>query len=306
MIHKINTALAFLFFGILFAGCDSGTVAEKGGKLVVTTGMAPTAWLTRCIAGDKADVRALLPEGRSPHDYAPAPQDMLAASRSKLFFSCGMPFEENLVAALKQSKVNVSDISRGVRRIPFGGKEHHHHHDGETHDHDCSRDGLDPHIWLSLENCRIMAQNICRELSNADPANRAVYEKNHAELERKLLDGEKYVSEKLAGAKGRSFYVYHPAFGYFAAMTGLHQVAVELGGREATPAHLADVIRKAKQDKVKVIFVQPQFSPLGMKALAKAIDGEVAEMDPLAADVLNNIRKMTDALAHGFSAEAGK
>ena len=306
MMRKSVIILLLSFFGILFGGCDSGSVEKGSGKLVITSGMAPVAWLTRCIAGDKAEVRSLLPEGRSPHDYAPEPQDILAASRSRLFFSCGMPFEENLVSALKQSKVKIVDVSSGVRRIPFGDSEHHHHHDGKTHDHDCSRDGMDPHIWLSLENCWSMAKNICRELCNADPANRQFYEKNHSELEQKLLAGEKYVAAKLASRKGRSFYVYHPAFGYFAAMTGLQQVAVELGGREATPAHLADVIRRAKQDKVKVIFVQPQFSPLGMKALAKAIGGEVAEMDPLAADVLSNIKKMTDALVRGFEAEANK
>lgn len=297
MAHKISIFCIALFFCMLFAGCDAGNAA--GGKNV-TAGMPPVAWLARRIAGDKLEVRSLLPAGRSPHDYAPEPQDILAASRSRVFFSCGMPFEENLTSALRQSKVKIADISKGIHRIPFGDKEHHHHHDGEKHDHDCSRDGMDPHIWLSLKNCRLMAQNICLELSKADPENRTYYEKNCAELEKELKADEKYVAEKLAGLKGRSFYVYHPAFGYFAEMTGLHQIAVELGGREATPAHLAEVIRKAKHDNVKVIFVQPQFSPVGMKALAKAIGGEVAELDPLAADVPGNIRKMTDTIASGF------
>lgn len=304
--YKTITTAILLFFGILMTGCDSGNSEKGKQKTIVTAGMPPIAFLAKNIAGDKVEVRSLLPEGRSPHDYTPEPQDILSASRSKMFFSCGMPFEENLVAAIRQSKVRIADVSKGVHRIPFGDKEHHHHHDGEKHDHDCSRDGMDPHIWLSLENCRLMAQNICRELSSADPANREFYEKNCTVLEQKLKEDEEYVARKLAPLKGRSFYVYHPAFGYFAAMSGLHQTAVELGGREATPAHLASVIRKAKQDNVKVIFVQPQFSPVGMKALAKAIGGEVAEMDPLAANVADNIRKMTDAIVHGFAAENKK
>ena len=86
-------------------------------------------------------------------------------------------------------------------------------------------------------------------------------------------------------------------------MTGLRQVAVELDGREATPAHLLEIIDKARRGRVRVIFVQPQFNPGSARALADAVHGEVAELDPLAGDVIANVHKMVEALKRGFCAE---
>ena len=108
------------------------------------------------------------------------------------------------------------------------------------------------------------------------------------------------MQKRLAPFKGRSFFVHHPAFGYFARLYGLRQQAVELGGRETTPARLAQVIKQARQAKVKVIFVQKQFNPTGGRALADAIRGEVVELDPLAADVEKNLEVVCTALVRGF------
>ena len=81
---------------------------------------------------------------------------------------------------------------------------------------------------------------------------------------------------------------------------GLRQQAVELGGRETTPARLAQVVKQARQAKVKVIFVQKQFNPASGRALADAIRGEVMELDPLAADVEKNLEAVCGALIKGF------
>ena len=43
----------------------------------------------------------------------------------------------------------------------------------------------------------------------------------------------------------RTFFVYHPAFGYFAQAYNLRQRAVELNGREASAVQQAAIIREA-------------------------------------------------------------
>ena len=50
---------------------------------------------------------------------------------------------------------------------------------------------------------------------------------------------------------------------------------------------------------MRTIFVQPQFNPAAAKTLAKAIGGEVAELDPLAPNVIENFRRIADAIAKG-------
>ena len=254
----------------------------------------------------------MLPEGRSPHDYAPGPHDIRAAAASKLFLTTRMPFEHSLLRPLANGNVKVIDVSEGIQRIPFGADCEHTHnedpHAGHAHGpgEPCSEDGLDPHVWLSLDNAIRIAENIEKAYSALDPAHAAVYRANCETLTRELAALKKEVVQELAPYAGGEFYVYHPAFGYFAHMTGLGQAAIELGGREATPAHLAGIIRRAREHGVRVIFVQPQFNPASARALSQAIGGEVVGMDPLAADLPANIREMTRVLKHGFAAQKEK
>lgn len=293
----------------LFCGCEPDSAPVADGKTPVYAGLPPVAYITSRIGGDAVSVKSLLPEGRSPHDYSPGPQDIRAASAARCFFTTGMPFEKSIARPLSHSKTKLVDVSQGVNRIPFGGadcadKDHDHDHDHDHQHHDgdgCSADGLDPHIWLDLENDKIIAENICRELSALLPERAAMFRANCDSFKQELETLRLEIVSKLKACKGKEFFVYHPAFGYFAHMTGLKQQAIELGGREATPAHLAAVIRRALDTGVKVIFVQPQFNPASARALAVAIKGDVAELDPLAADIIGNVRKMTDTLLHGFT-----
>ena len=49
---------------------------------------------------------------------------------------------------------------------------------------------------------------------------------------------------------------------------------IELGGRETTSGRLAEIIKKAREHGVRVVFVQPQFNPASARALGEAIGGK--------------------------------
>ena len=293
----------FVLLGLLllFCGCGDPSPAE-GGRPRVAAGLPPVAHVVRCIAGDRFDVISMLPDGKSPHDYAPGPREIRRAASSRLFFTTGMPFEERAVKAL--ARVRIVDVSRNTRKIPFAaeerhghdhdhdhGHDHHHHHHGEN----------DPHVWLDADNLIRMAGTIKEELAALDPAGKAQFEKNYALFAGRIGEIDGAIAKKLAPFKGEALFVYHAAFGYFAHRYGLKQTAVELGGREVSPSRLAGVIRKARAAKAKVIFVQPQFNPASCRALADAIGGRVAPLDPLAGDVEKNLLTMADAVNSGFS-----
>ena len=280
------------------AGCGKAEKTAEAGALAVA-GVPPVAYLAERIAG--VPVRSALPDGRSPHDFSPQPGDVRAASGARFFFVTGMPFEELMVKAVRQSPVKVVDVTREIPRIPLEGGsccsgEHDH-----SHHHAPGKDAMDPHVWLSPANCRHIAQAILQVLSEAAPEKRAVYEANFKKLSAELEAAEKAMAETLAPFKGRTFFVHHPAFGYFAAGAGLKQRSIELGGREPSPAQLAEVIREARAHKVRTIFVQMQFNPASANALAKAIGGTAVELDPLRRDVLSNFRDVTAALVKGFN-----
>lgn len=287
----------------LFSGCGDGEKKTADEPVFAVAGIPPVADLARRIAGPDLKVISALPEGRSPHDYVPHPGDLRAISQSKAFLACGMPFENNLTRALRSSPVKIVDTAVAIKRIPLEIECEHDHHDGEAHAHEHGADAQDPHVWLSPENCRLIAAEIEKSFAAVRPDRAAEFHRNRMALDDELAQTDREVKKRLAPYAGRSFFVHHPAFGYFAAATGLKQHGIELGGRETSPARLAEVIREAKEHQAKTIFVQPQFNPAAARSLAQAIGGKAVPLDPLAADVVGNMRRMTDAIVEGFGAK---
>jgi len=304
-------ALTSLGFGLaVAAGCGEPSAAAKGGQLRAAAGLPPVAYLARRVGGDAVRVGTMLPEGRNPHDYSPGPREVRDAAASDLFLTVGMRFEAALARPLRQGKTRVVDVSRGIAKLPMrlSGGEHGHDHHGHDHhhDHDCDEgDGMDPHVWLDVDNACRMAENIRDEFCAVDPARAAVYRENCGRLIRELRELGARLRAELQPFAGRSFYVYHPAFGYFAKMCGLNQEAVELGGREVTPARMAEIVRRARRDNVRTLFVQPQFSPSATRALERELGVTAVPADPLREDLVKNFSYLADALKRGFTTASG-
>lgn len=294
--------------GLCLAGILSAvfalTLLSGAEKLPVCAGLPPVAHIVGVVGGSRVTVSTMLPEGRSPHDYAPGTRELRLAMGAKIFFSTNMLYEQRITRALK-NRVPVVNISAGIKRIPLaqdGHESHDHHHCGLDH-HSCGGDAGsgDPHVWLSPLNCAIMARCAAEELAKVMPAYKDEFKSRAEAFAMQMRKSHESMLKTLAPYKGRSFFVYHPAFGYIASLYGLRQKAIELGGREATPTRMAAVIREARQQQVKTVFVQKQFNPASARALANAIKGEVVELDPLAADAEKNFRLICDALIKGFS-----
>jgi zinc transport system substrate-binding protein len=179
---------------------------------------------------------------------------------------------------------------------------HPHHHE-EHRGHADHQGEMDPHVWLSPPLAKIQAQTICNELCRADPPHREDYRKNLAALHADLDHLHAKLTSQLAPLKGRTFYVLHPAFGYFGATYGLKQEAVETGGKAPGLKHIRELLGRARAEGVKVIFVQPQFSDRQAKTLAGELGGSVVAIDPLAYDYVANLQdiasKIRQALAPG-------
>lgn len=95
-------------------------------------------------------------------------------------------------------------------------------------------------------------------------------------------------------------FVFHPAWGYFAAEYGLRQVAIQVQGKEPADRELTEVQKLARQEGVKVIFVQPQFASGAPEAVARAIGGRVQSLDDLAPDVLAGLLETAKRIAEAY------
>jgi zinc transport system substrate-binding protein len=263
--------------------------------LDIYVSLPPHAGFVKKLGGDHVKVHLLAQGGQDPHSFEPTPRNVLSLARADIFFTTGLPVEKQLVNKIRNRQAGpaIIDITADIQQhglIPESTSHHHPAHD-EHH-----AQGEDPHIWLSPPLLVPMAENIHQALVAADPKHKQTYDINLTKLIAAIDSLHGNIKQQLAPFKGNTFYVFHPAFGYFASTYGLRQKAVETGGKSPSPRQLAKLIRQAKADGVKIIFTQPQFDKSSAAAIARAIDGTVVTMDPLAQDILANLKKMAQAI----------
>lgn len=281
----------------------------------------PQKYFVQRIGGDLVDVEVLVLPGANPHMYEPSPRQMTALSKAQVYFTIGINLEEVWLPRLADANrtMRVVHTEAGVDKIPMVA--HHHDEEGEDHDadheahhdadheahHDADHDAdhephhdhgiLDPHIWLDPVRAETIARNTCAGLVAVDPGHRADYEANLAALLKDMRALDASIARILAGVPEgrRSFLVFHPSWGYFADRYNLTQVAIEAGGTEPGPRHLAEIIEHGRELHVAVVFVQPQFSQRSASVIATELNAEVAPLDPLAEDWRDNLLRAAEA-----------
>lgn len=305
-----------LVIGILSLFPGSVSAADQ---IPVFVSIVPQKYFVQQIGKELVDVQVMVQPGASPATYEPKPQQMADLSKAKIYFAIGVPFENAWLGKIADANPNMEVIhtDHGIDKRAM--KAHHHHddpekghHDGEhreaDHDHEKSEHhggvahdedhhehaGLDPHIWLSPPLVKIQARNILAALQEADPAHRSVYEANFKEFTARIDQLDTDLKKTFAGKKGLQFMVFHPAWGYFAHAYGLKQAPIEIEGKDPKPAQLKELIQHARENGIKVVFVQPQFSTKSAELIAREIGGQVAFANPLAEDWMANLREVAD------------
>jgi zinc transport system substrate-binding protein len=265
--------------------------------LRVAVSILPQAYLVERIGGDLVSVDVLVGPGQSPATYEPTPKQMADLGRADLLITSGVPFERSLLNKIADAVpgLTIIDGTAGIELHPM--PDHHNHDDGGEHDHG----RLDPHFWLDPQLVTVHSGTICAELARRLPDHAEQLQANLAGLVTELQAADTRISTRLGPFKGRPMLVFHPAYGYFARRYGLHQIAVEAGGKEPSARQLARLIEQVRDAGARVIFAQPQYSTRSAEVVAEAINGEVVPLDPLAPDYLANLELMAERVAEAYS-----
>ncbi len=268
--------------------------AEIEAKLSVFTSILPQKFFVSQLAGDLAEVEVLVGPDMSPHTYEPLPQQMSRLSRARLFFTIGVPFEKALERRLADVCPNLKIVTTtaGIAYRPMESYNHQHnaactHGEGQP----------DPHVWLDPDQVIIQAGNMAVALKEAIPEDAATIDSRLASFTSRLKQLTDELTMILAPVKGQTMLVFHPAFGYFASRFGLKQQAIEIEGKEPGPRQLVELIRRCRAEGIHIIFVQKQFPVVAANTIAKAIDGAVVQIDPLAEDYFANLKAIAETVA---------
>lgn len=276
---------------LLFLFCSAAQAGSAPLSLFVS--VLPQKYFVERVGGAEVAVEVMVRPGMSPGDYDPTPRQLEMLAGAAAYTRTGVAFEDVWIPRnrSKMPSLRIVDGRRGVTLLPISG----HAHGPQGHAADEGR--LDPHIWTAPPLVKQQAQVIRDTLIMLRPGKRAFFDANYRRFAAELDQLDADVRKLLADKKERRFMVFHPAWGYFAHSYGLHQEAIEVEGKEPGARGLARLIEIARAERVRVIFVQKQFSRTSADAVARAIGGEVVSIDPLAEDFLRNTRMVADAMA---------
>src|SRR3972149_817385 len=307
---KVIFIVVSFFLILSFSGCVRTIDTDiNDDKIGVIVSIPPQAEFVEKVGGDKVIVTVMVPPGANPHTYEPSPVQLEEVSRAQIYAKVGSAgagsgIEFELVWMDKIIDINrkmlVVDSSRGVKFFAVtyenGVPVDYNEYDKDSMD-ESKLKGIDPHIWLSPSNAKIMSENIYEGLVRVDPGNEKYYKKNLENYltELDMLDEE--ISQMFSEKENKVIMVFHPTWTYFALDYGIKQMAIEEEGKEPTAEGIKDLIDKARQYDIKVIFASLEFSTKSAEAIAKEIGGSVMPVSSLKKNYVENMKEVARAFA---------
>lgn len=281
--------------------------ATAQAKINTYVSIPPQKFFLEKIGGEKVQINVMVLPGANPATYEPKPKQMADMSKTDIYFSIGVPFENTWLKKLSALNPDmiISPTDEGIKKRTL--ETHHHeeeesgHNDHDDHDDHDKKGGIpDPHVWLDPVSVIKQAENITSALCSFDTENCNFYKSNKDSFVREVSLTHNRIERIFKNFSGKYFMVFHPSWGYFADRYGLKQIPVELGGKEPKPSDLKDFINQAVKLNLKAIFVQPQFSTKSAELIAKETGATVTAADPLSYDWSENLIKTAKIIAGSF------
>ena len=272
--------LYLIILCVILAGCkgtpqkqaDSGNASgtEKP-AVTVTVTISPYKYFVDKIAEGKVDVNVMVQNGNNPETYEPYAQQMMELSKSALYLKVGsIGFEQTWMKKLQDNApdMKVIDTSVGIKPAKTPGGN------------------IDPHVWMSCSNARIIASNILKALCQLEPKNKAFFEKNYQSLLSIIDKRDSIIKEGFNKNPDlvRKFVIYHPILTYFARDYQLEQLAIEEEGREPSAAQLKNLIERARKEKIKFCLIQAGFANRNTTTFINESHTKPMDINPLQGD----------------------
>ncbi len=300
---KINIIIISAIFLLLFVGCNGDSEGVGANKEnIIAVSIPPQKGIVDAISGNKFEVITMIPPGYSPTNYEPSPKSIQQLSEASVYFTIGVPAEENIIESIHDFNKNIEivDLSEksfemyGIRRFSKEeDEEHDEDHEGHNHT------GVDPHQWMSPKRVKLMAEEIKDQLIRIDSENKDIYEENYLKFSDKLDNLHNEITELVENENGKSFLIYHPSLGYLANDYGLNMITIEDEGKEATPKRMQEIIDICRDNNITTVFYQAEIDSRQAEIIAREIGGEVYMINPLEENYQENIKKIIEALKYG-------
>jgi len=254
--RRLTVVLTAMLIGV-------GLLAPTGqaaAKIRVVATIPDLKALAETVGGDLVEVDSLARGIQNAHEIEVRPSMMLKLRRAEVLIENGLELDAWAdVVVLGANNPNIIrgavgriDVSRGipVLEVPTIRVDRSM---GDVHPLG------NPHYSLDPGLAPIITQNILDGLSRLSPEHRATFERNRQQFLARLEEAMAGWTRTLEPFRSAKVVVYHPLWIYFLTRFGLVQAGAleDRPGIPPSPAHLARLIAQMKDERVKVILVEP-------------------------------------------------
>ena len=273
---------AGLVIFLSLGACSNSTDSSKQFKVLTT--FMPISLFTKAVAGNCAEVQALIPANSGPHDFQAKPADLNALRQATVLVKNGLGMEGflgKLIASADNKDLLVIDSSRGITTLDSPAEEGHAEEAHSSHSHS-NHGEVNPHIWLDPLRAVSQVENIRDGLVKADPSCAASYRRNAATYIAKLQTLNAEISNQLNPYQGKTFVAFHDFAPYFANRYKLKaDFLVDVPELNPSPADLMRVAADVKRSQLKALLSEPQEGERSFNALAKDLGVKISVFDPM-------------------------
>jgi manganese/zinc/iron transport system substrate-binding protein len=256
--------LPVLGFGLAvwgLAACQPRQAERPAGKLRIacTTGML--ADVLAHIAGDSAEVMALMGPGVDPHLYKATHGDLKKLTRADLVFYNGLHLEGKMTSLLKKLSrrkpvIALAEALPQARLLAVGGDPPNY----------------DPHLWFDVSLWREVVGQAAQALAkHGSPAQQPYFQANAHRYTSELDTLDREIRQALAQVppSQRILVTSHDAFGYFGRAYQFEVRGLQ-GFSTLTDFGLRDInelVDYIVQHQLRAIFVESSVPPKAIEAV---------------------------------------
>lgn len=237
--------------------------------------MAPLTNIVANIAGDRANITGIVPEGINSHTFEPRPSAVELLSTVDVVYLNGLQLEEPIK---ELAEANLADGAETVELGNLAIPEEDYVFDFSFPEEEGKPN---PHLWTDPPLALRYAEIVADDLAGRDPANAQHYRSNLEAFEGRVDELDTAMVEAFATIPEgqRKLVTYHDAYAYFARdydfeVFGAIQVS---DFEDPTPSEVAGLIAQVEAAGIPAIFGSEVFpSPvlelIGREAGVRYID----------------------------------
>jgi zinc/manganese transport system substrate-binding protein len=245
---------------VLVAGALLVPGAQAARKLRVVATIPDLKSLTEAVGGDLVEVESLTRGTQNFHEAEVRPSMMLKLRRADAVVENGLGLDAwadlaiegaNNPEIIRGGRGRI-DVSRGIEvlEVPTTRVDRSL---GDVHPQGNPHFSLDPGLAPPI------TQNIADGLARVAPESRAIFEQNRKAFLSQLEQRMAQWTKTMEPVRGSRVVVFHPVYIYFLTRFGLIQAGTveDRPGIPPSPQHVVNLIRQIKEEKIKVILVEP-------------------------------------------------